>query len=345
MEDAIIDQSILSSKCCLQKGGKTTNINRHMFAFKQQTVISKVSTGKLQNSGVRSISQFIKKGKLVTKPKLELSDLIQLFTHEITALQIKSFYPPLHAAKLGNEIAKKAKTEAENWKVVTERGLEVSEVYTLGEHVPYNVAVAMNQTDEYFNGVETQLRNQRRKTENMEPQLWPLDQLRLELDDVWQGGAGLARDKITKKPLGSGLPRIIMGPTRWKKGFVHADQYSPICLDRGLFSGNIYLQLPNDEGQESEGHLHIWDLNINHMQDWYKNHELLKAMTMQDAEMQMMLRKELGDPIKVFVEPGDCVLLCVQKPHAAVGFTNGLRVSLQCFLQYHGMQERLLIDI
>lgn len=304
-----------------------------------------ISRRTLRTMEARSISQFVKKGKLVTKPKLELSDLIQLFTHEITALQIKSFYPPLYAAKLGKELAKKAKTEADNWKVVTERGLEVSDVYTLGEHVPYNVAVAMNQTDEYFNGVESQLRNQRRNAETMEPHLWPLDQLRLELDDIWQGGAGLARDKITKKPLGCGLPRIMMGPTRWKKGFVHVDQYSPISLDRGLFSGNIYLKLPDDEGQGCKGQLHVWDLNINHMQDWYNNHHILKAMTMQDAEMQMRLRKELGDPIQVFVEPGDCVLLCVQKPHAAVGFTKGLRVSLQCFLQYHGLEERLLIDI
>jgi len=44
------------------------------------------------------------------------------------------------------------------------------------------------------------------------------------------------------------------------------------------------------------------------------------------------------------VEAGDLVMLCVQKPHCAVGFLNGTRISLQCFVQYR-MNDGLLIDI
>lgn len=298
----------------------------------------------------RCITQFVSPGKLITASKLEVSHLKMLFNHEVTAIQIKSFYPPFYAEALGREIANDAKSEAENWKIITQQGnLETSDVYTFGDHVPFNIATAMNKTDDYFNGVQNQLRKQRRRlidvNGGIEPRLYPLDQLRLELDDVWQGGAGLARDKITKRPLGCGLPRIMMGPTRWKKGFVHADEYCPIRLGQGLFSGNIYLNLPTNESNQNEGHLHLWNLNIFSDKDWYENHQTLKAMTMQDAEMQAKLRSALGEPLKIFVEPGDCVLLCVQKPHAAVGFMNGSRVSLQCFLQYNGMDERLLIDI
>ncbi len=220
----------------------------------------------------------------------------------------------------------------------------------------YNVAVATNQLDAYFDGVQRDLKKRRRKKiitsngeEKDEPYLWPLDQFRLELDEIWSCGASLARDKETGRLMGGGLPRIMLGPTRWKKGFIHADQFSPLSTENGLFSANIYLQLPTrelDAHGADEGELHVWPLDIRTDWEWYTNQELLKGMTVQDAELQVKLRKALGGaPLKVKVSPGDLVLLCVQRPHAAVGFKDGTRVSLQCFIQYHGLNERLLIDI
>jgi hypothetical protein len=293
---------------------------------------------------------------LLTKPELEQNDLKKLFNHEITALQIKSFYPSSHAQKIAKELSEKAKKgEVDNWRVGTERGLEVSDVWTEGEYIPYNVAVATDKVEDYYQGVTKDFRKRRlipisnsnggEAASDVQPRLWPLDQLRLELDEIWMDGAGLSRDK-EKRVQGGGLPRIMMGPTRWKRGFIHADQYSPLKKGEGLFSGNIYLQLPprGEKGDKTDGELHIWNLEIYSQLDWYRYQDLLKGLTTQDAELQMKLRKELGVPLKIHVEPGDLVMLCVQKPHAAVGFMDGIRISLQCFIQYR-LGERLLIDI
>lgn len=292
---------------------------------------------------------------------LTRNDLIKLFNHEVTAIQIKNFYPRDYAMALGQKLADQAKQgQGDNWKVVTsDRGLERSDVWTMGEYVPYNVAVATNQTDAYFDGVERDLKMRRRWSQIIQdgskdckeaPYLWPLDQFRLELDEIWAHGATLARDKLTGRVMGGGLPRIMFGPTRWKKGFIHADQYAPLSIEKGLFSANIYLQLPQRENDniqtpQDQQELHIWPLEIFTEWEWFAHQEILKGMTQQDAEMQIKLRKALGEPLTVNVTPGDLVLLCVQRPHAAIGFQQGTRVSLQCFIQYHGLQDRLLIDI
>lgn len=262
-------------------------------------------------------------------------DLERLVTHNALALHIPQFYDKSTAADLGNEIATLAEGgHAQNWKISTSKGLESSDVSTMGAHVPYNVACATSAVDEYFAGVMQEFQDHRLPSKP----LWPLDKLRLELDEAWKKGAGLARDGPTGNPMGGGLARIMMGPTRWRKGYIHVDDMGPLKLTEGLFSANIYLQMPQPQAME------IWPLGVRSRWDWYRNAVLLSGMASQDAEAQVRLRHELGPPKRIDVEPGDLVLLCVQRPHAAIGFSEGTRVSLQCFIQFNGLDKPLLID-
>lgn len=329
--------------------------------------------------------------------------LERLFKHEATALHVRNFFHTESAKRLGEELIQESLRGGggNNWKVSTSRGLESSDVATLGEHSPYNVAVARDQNnkgkemeksspvmDEYFEGVQREFGSRRRRgrsstsnNNNNEDvsdyyRLWPLDKLRLELEEAWPSGAGLARESIQQsnnqlgnqqsypRPFGGGLPRIMRGPTRWKRGFIHVDELGPLDATRGLFSANIYLTTPESEKSDKEdmhkvkdlgtdaksnwrrdsGALYVWPLGVRSRLDWYRNAMTLSSLSAQDPEMQLNLQHVLGKPNIIRPEPGDLVLLCAQRPHCAVGFDQGVRVSLQCFLEYNGLENRLLID-
>jgi hypothetical protein len=339
---------------------------------------------------------------------ISTAHLEQLLRHEAVALHVPAFYPPHTARELGRQLAQEAmdgrhfhhagrtttapnnkpQQRPQNWKISTSRGLESSDVTTLGAHVPYNVALTASSSssassiDEYFAGVQVELQSRRYRStrssvdngkEQVEPQLWPLDLLRLQLDEAWPHGAGLARDARRNQPFGGGLPRIMHATTtRWKRGLIHVDELGPLRTSEGLFSANIYLQVPpsvssagandtnggDDDPAIPETVLQIWPTSIRSRWDWYRNALLLSSLSApQDAEAQAKLRRALGGDTaaqSLAVQPGDLVLFCVQRPHAAVGFGAPLehasastaltRVSLQCFIQHAGPGKRLLID-
>lgn len=221
--------------------------------------------------------------------------LTRLFQHDATALHVKGFYHKASALKLGEELIQESIHHSNNWKVSTSRGLESSDVATLGKHSPYNVAVARDQhsnnsngKEEYFNGVKQEFISRRKSsTYNKDDkanyyQLWPLDKLRLELEESWSSGAGLAREETKQhhghtRPFGGGLPRIMRGPTRWKRGFIHVDELGPLDPNSGLFSANIYLNMPPEnksddkkDGKDNSGGLYVWPLGIRSRLDWYR---------------------------------------------------------------------------
>lgn len=245
----------------------------------------------------------IERGPLTTE------SLRRLFSHETACLVVSGFVKSPEA--LGSRLA--GLESVRNWSVSSSRGLESSDVGTVG--LPFNMATG----DEYHASVETATATLR----DLCGGPTPLDQLRASLDDLW--GASVRRHQ--GRPMHAGLARVMRGPTRWRDGFVHVDELAPLKVMHGVFSANIYLTMPQDGGG-----LEIWPVGFRSRWDFYRNALTLSALTVQDADAQARLRRKLPAPLTLTPQAGDLVLLSVQRPHAVTGFDAGVRVSLQSFL-------------
>lgn len=192
------------------------------------------------------------------------------------------------------------------------------------------------------------------------PVLGPLDKLRLELDEIWPEGANVTKNKEGQAFV-AGLARVMVrmsyekrkgdktnmtnlsflmcthictflkhGPTRHIEGFIHVDDINPLQQDEGLFSANLYLDLPVTGG----GELLIYDVEVWSRWDFYRHASTLACLTAPGEEGQERLRATLPRPKVIKPEAGDLILLCTQRPHAVQGFPLGTRVSIQSFISY-----------
>lgn len=190
----------------------------------------------------------------------------------------------------------------------------------------------------YFDGALSHMRWWREggADDGRPPPLGPLDKLRLELDEVWPEGASVRKDESGRAFL-AGVVRVMRGPTRYVEGFMHVDELSPMVEGGGTFSANVYLRVP-----PAGGELAVWPLAVRSRWDFYRHAETLSHLTVQGEEGQALLRRRLPRPRLIRVAPGDLVVLCVQRPHAAQGFPMGTRVSVQSFLTFENGKALVL---
>jgi hypothetical protein len=63
----------------------------------------------------------------------------------------------------------------------------------------------------------------------------------------------------------------MIGPTRWKRGFVHVDELGPLKTERrGLFSANIYLTMPPTTAATADSGALYQTLSVRTRWDWYR---------------------------------------------------------------------------
>ncbi|CAN0364244.1 unnamed protein product, partial [Phaeothamnion confervicola] len=199
--------------------------------------------------------------KIAEVDELRAPDLQRLTRHDVCAVHVKCFYPPAAAAALAAKVARDERVK--NWEISSAKGLETSDVMTVG--TPFNVVLEKGPlavagelqvlfgllfliyflpTAEYFDSaIPASQRLRRPAAEGAPPTLSPLDKLRLELDELWPHGATVTKNG-SGRPFHAGMFRVMRGPTRHVDGFMHVDELAPMVPGRGLFSANIYLQMP-----------------------------------------------------------------------------------------------------
>uniref|UniRef100_A0A7S3DGC8 Uncharacterized protein n=1 Tax=Palpitomonas bilix TaxID=652834 RepID=A0A7S3DGC8_9EUKA len=314
------------------------------------------------------ISRLTEKGVgPIVSNELTNEHLQALFTHKACAIHVKNFVSKEHAALYATAF-KKAKTQ--NWKVFQGNEVQESSVQSVFG-VPFTVAAGHGQAsaDEYFKNTCRHMREMREACGGHSPS----DRIRLSLDEEWKHGCMLGRDK-NGQPYQGGIGRVMDGvdieqmrkdnPSKAEAvlkygGFCHVDDISAMKESSGVFSANLYLEMPRDSEGKVLGGLEIFPVRVASRLDFYRNAPTLSLLFRQDFESQRRLREAFPAPYVIRPEEGDLVVLCVQRPHSVINFQKSskeraqsrwgqlhagtekevahdcqLRVSLQTFMSY-----------
>lgn len=107
---------------------------------------------------------------------------------------------------------------SQDWMVASGRGLEASDVKTIGV-MPYNMVAASGdpkKVNKYFDAAVSSMRELREVTLTDDytgpptpPLLTPMDKLRLELDEMWPDGATVTKNS-KGQPFAAGLARVMV---------------------------------------------------------------------------------------------------------------------------------------
>lgn len=267
--------------------------------------------------------------QILTTDALTREGLAALFERRISALHVPGFCTPESAESLCAWVM--ARSGIENWKVSVFRNgvakVEDSDT-SYGIGIPFGLAVRSREDFvRYFQEAGPLAREMRTAAGGLSP----IDRLRLDLDEAWPKGARIARFRGLRRALG--LARV-MTPTGLfegvakTEGMVHVDTLPVQKKGAGRFSANVYVHMP-----PAGGELSIYSVSPTSM-DLLRNFSLMKNLINFDASAQEMIRSRLPPPITLRPAVGDLILLDTSRPHAVRGFSEGYRVTIQCWVDY-----------
>ena len=162
------------------------------------------------------------------------------------------------------------------------------------------------------------------------PLLIPIDRLRLELDEHWPGGAGLA--SLGGRKMFVGTSRLFEdGHSLPPHQDILARETNDEVATRLLaqMTVNVYLRTPRGGGE-----LEIWDLIPNEQQ----------VADLYTGDYDFLDSSKLP-PSAVLIKPGvgELILMLSSRVHAVRASSGGPRVSMSCFVGSTGESERLVL--
>lgn len=276
--------------------------------------------------------------KVVVTNQLTSSLLQELIANnDLCAIHVPGFCSPTVA----DSLSKRALEEYTHWKL---GGVIGTDMFYAGGSIPKEVTEhSWPDFYRYFSERGDFIYKQRA----MSGGTWPVDHLRLELDEAWPFGACLGQ--YLGQKLRPAIMRIMsekddLNLSVPKHGFIHTDDFSKLKPARGTFSANIYLKIP-----EEGGALYIWSINLNRLKG-IRNRLSARILTMImsqsyvfDIEWQQKILKLLPEPNIIEPKTGDLVIFHSGRPHSVAPVTKGIRVTNQLFIRANGRQTPLTI--
>lgn len=240
--------------------------------------------------------------------------------------------PGFCSKDVAESLSRQALTEYTNWKL---GGIVSTDMFYAGGSIPREVA---NHSREDFYRYFGERDNFILKQREMALGAWPVDTLRLILDETWPFGAYLGNW------LGQKVRPAIMRIMHEKNdfnfsapelGFIHTDDTPKLKPLWGTFSANIYLNIPEEGGE-----LYIWGINLGCTKGIrsYLQAQLLVMIQeyLFDLEWQKKIVKILPNPFVIKPKVGDLVIIHSGRPHAVAPVKKGIRVTNQLFIRSEG---------
>lgn len=255
--------------------------------------------------------------KLATVDVIDEQVLTDLFDMKYIAVRVPGFYNPAYAAKLSGLLYKEIDAAV------------AAGIYESNVDSYWSVAKDRQRRERYLNAA---LPLQRRLRRFSAPHPSPIDLLRVTLDDVWQGGAGLLRMGGRKTPFGAtrvwrtnseALPHQDVLRREQGEDMKEIDLLSQI-------GANIYLDVA-DEG----GGLEAWDHVVSD-----REYAELGAR----YEGSYGYERDLLPERSLLIAPqvGDLVMINTAYVHAVRKITAGRRITVSGFVGSCGSEHPLL---